>query len=111
MEANYENKIVTGERKKRDLIFKKTHTLASSRPRSLTGVPDLGDMRCDAESSSCPSILPGHQEPFLRLTQTIVPTPHSPAPIPPSDPSDAPILQSFISKQKKQIYRNKYFEP
>ena len=43
----------------------KTYTLASSRPRSLTGVPDLGDMICDGGSSAWPRILPGHQEPFL----------------------------------------------
>ncbi|RWW02694.1 hypothetical protein GW17_00034199 [Ensete ventricosum] len=49
-------------------------------------------MRCDADSSSGPRILPGHQEPFLRRTQTIVPTLQSTPFPPPSPSSENPIL-------------------
>lgn len=48
--------------------------LASLRPRSFTGVPDLGETRQLSGSSSWPIIRPGHQEPFRRLTQTNPPT-------------------------------------
>ena len=51
-----------------------TYTLASSRPRSLTGVPDLGETKLPSEISSRPTIRPGHHEPFLRRTQTKAPT-------------------------------------
>lgn len=51
-----------------------THTLASSRPRSFTGVPDLGETKQLSESSSKPIIRPGHHDPFLRRTQTNPPT-------------------------------------
>jgi hypothetical protein len=66
------------------------YTLASSRPRSLTGVPDLGDMICDGGSSSGPRILPGHQDPFLRRTHTMVPGEVSPTPQQPPSPSAPP---------------------
>jgi hypothetical protein len=64
--------------------------LASSRPSSLTGVPVLGDTTCDAGSSSCPSILPGHQEPFRRRTHTMVPGEQSSMPPPSASPSPPP---------------------
>lgn len=47
-----------------------TYTLASSLPRSFTGVPDLGVGTQPSGSSSGPRILPGHHDPFLRRTQT-----------------------------------------
>lgn len=68
----------------------RTHTLASSRPRSLTGVPDLGDMICDGGSSSGPRILPGHHDPFLRRTHTMVPGEVSPTPQQATSPSPPP---------------------
>ena len=61
---------------------RETDTLASSLPRSLTGVPERGDVRCEVESSSAPSIFPGHHDPFLLLTHTIDPALHPPAPDP-----------------------------
>lgn len=63
-------------------IDNKTYTLASSLPRSLTGVPVRGEVRLHSASSSGPSIFPGHHEPFLLLTQTIGPIPQSAAPDP-----------------------------
>lgn len=63
-------------------ICKKTYTLASSLPRSLTGVPVRGEDRLHSASSSGLIIFPGHHEPFLLLTQTIGPTPQSTAPDP-----------------------------
>ncbi|KAL6008267.1 hypothetical protein ACLOJK_033773 [Asimina triloba] len=66
------------------------YTLASSLPRSLTGVPDLGDMTCEADSSSGPRIRPGHHDPFLRRTQTIAPTLQSISGSAPN-PSETPI--------------------
>nr|CAB3447613.1 unnamed protein product [Digitaria exilis] len=53
---------------------------------SLTGVPDLGDMICDGGSSSGPRILPGHHDPFLRRTHTMVPGEVSPTPQQPPSP-------------------------
>ena len=59
-------------------VVSKTHlrayTLASSLPRSLTGVPDLGDTKQLSDNSSTPIIRPGHQDPFRRRTQTNPPT-------------------------------------
>uniref|UniRef100_A0A2P2KC87 Uncharacterized protein n=1 Tax=Rhizophora mucronata TaxID=61149 RepID=A0A2P2KC87_RHIMU len=57
--------------------------LASSLPRSLTGVPVLGDDTLQSASSSGSSILPGHQEPFLLRTHTIGPTQPSSAAVAP----------------------------
>lgn len=94
----------------------RTYTLASSLPRSLTGVPDLGDMRWDADSSSWPRILPGHQDPFLRRTQTMVPTLQS-TPVPPPAPSNVPILagpdaetletRGIVTKQRGGVPQNR----
>ncbi|CAI9302349.1 unnamed protein product [Lactuca saligna] len=53
----------------------RTYIVTFSLPRSLTRVPDLGDMRGQAESSSGPMILPSYHEPFCLRTQTLVPTP------------------------------------
>lgn len=53
---------------------KHTHTLASSRPNSLTGVPDLGETKEPSDNSSIPIIRPGHHDPFRRRTQTKPPT-------------------------------------
>uniref|UniRef100_A0A9I9E639 Uncharacterized protein n=1 Tax=Cucumis melo TaxID=3656 RepID=A0A9I9E639_CUCME len=51
--------------------------LASSRPRSFTGVPDLGETKQLSDNSSRPKILPGHHDPFRRRTQTNPPTDES----------------------------------
>lgn len=57
-----------------DKTRKITHTLASSRPRSLTGVPDLGETNEPSDNSSRPIMRPGHHDPFRRRTQTNPPT-------------------------------------
>lgn len=77
------NKTIKTQFSSNDKFFKKnknkrvkeqTHTLASSRPRSLTGVPDLGETKQPSDNSSRPIIRPGHHDPFRRRTQTNPPT-------------------------------------
>jgi len=77
-----------------------TYTLASSLPRSFTGVPDRGDVICVESRSSCPSILPGHHEPFLLLTHTIDPTVQSTAP----DPGLAILVSPSLYSRSHFLY-------
>ena len=58
----------------RYIKWSSTHTLASSRPSSLTGVPDLGETKQLSDNSSRPIIRPGHQDPLRRRTHTKPPT-------------------------------------
>lgn len=67
-----------------------THMLASSRPRSFTGVPDFGETKQLSDSSSRPIIRPGHHDPLRRRTQTKPPTDASMALVV-LDPSKLPI--------------------
>lgn len=79
---------------------KSTDTLASSRPRSLTGVPDLGETKEPSDNSSSPIIRPGHHEPFRRRTQTNPPTDAS-MPLDLASPELLP-----ISEQQKNTSSN-----
>ena len=65
------------KRKKKD-----NYLLESSFLRSLTGVPEWGEVRWEVERWSRPSIWLGHHEPFLLQTQTIDPTSQSTRPNP-----------------------------
>ena len=80
----------------------RTNTLASSRPKSLTGVPDLGETKQLSDNSSRPIIRPGHHDPFLLRTQTN----------PPTDASipfvfEAPVLPISPNKAKKPKEKEK----
>lgn len=74
-------------------IERTTHMLASSRPRSFTGVPDFGETKQLSDSSSRPIIRPGHHDPLRRRTQTKPPTDASMALVL-LDPSKLPISKA-----------------